>query len=108
MAACNDAGVSCKNSEHLDEAQLEVNKKSVKFKMFQTKEETEEFKNLRFTEFGEIWSDVKPSAKGGFYVAYCKAGQLAIESVNQSGKDYNMVIDLTAGYMLGRNWENCH
>jgi hypothetical protein len=91
-----------------DEAQLEVNKKSVKFKMFQTKEETEEFKNLRFTEFHEIWSDVKPSPKGGFYVAYCKAGQLAIESVNQSGKDYNMVIDLTAGYMLGRNWENCH
>jgi len=91
-----------------DEAQLEVNKKSVKFKMFQTKEETEEFKNLRFTEFGEIWSDVKPSPKGGFYVAYCKAGQLAIEAVNQSGKDYNMVIDLTAGYMLGRNWENCH
>lgn len=108
MAACNGAGVSCKHSEHLDEAQLETNKASVTFKRFETEEQAQAFKDRRLKENGEIWSDIKESPKGGVYVAYCLGGQLAIEAVNESGQDYGMVIDLTAGYMIERSWSGCH
>jgi hypothetical protein len=108
MAACNGAGVSCKHSEHLDEAQLETNKGSVTFKRFETKEEAQAFKDQQFEEEGKIWSDIKDSPRGGVYVAYCLGGQLAVESVNQSGRDYGMVIDLTAGYMVERSWAGTH
>lgn len=107
MAARNGAGVPCKYSELVDEAQLETNKGSVKFKRFQTKEEAQAFKDERLKE-GEIWSDIKDSPKGGVYTAYCKGGHLAVEAVNESGRDYGMVIDLTAGYMVDRNWAGCH
>ena len=90
-----------------DEAQLEVSKQSVKFKRFATKEEAEAFKEDRM-KTGEIWSDIKDSPKGGVYVAYCRAGELAVEAVNESGRDYGMVINLTAGYMLGNSWAMCH
>ena len=108
MAARYGAGMSCKHSEHLDEAQLEVSKKSVQFRRFETKDEAQSFKNEQFNQFGQVWSDIKDSPKGGVYVAYCKAGELAVEAVTQSGRDYGMVIDLTAGYMIERSWAGCH
>lgn len=87
-----------------DEAQSEVSKKSVIFKIFSTEEEAKEFKDAQ----SNIWSDIKPNPKGGFFVAYCRAGELAVESVDQAGKDYGMNVSLTAGYMLGLNWKMCH
>ncbi len=98
-------------NEHItrkDEAQLETNKSSVKFQRFGSKEEAQQFKDLRYEKYGEIWSDIKDSPKGGVYVAYCLGGQLAVEAVNESGRDYGMVIDLTAGYMVERSWAGCH
>lgn len=91
-----------------DEAQLETNKSSVVFKRFETKEQAQAFKDEQWEKDGEIWSDIKDSPKGGVYVAYCLGGHLAVESVNQSGRDYGMVIDLTAGYMVERSWAGCH
>lgn len=91
-----------------DEAQLETNKGSVVFKRFETKEQAQTFKDQQMEEHGKIWSDIKDSPKGGVYVAYCLGGHLAVESVNQSGRDYGMVIDLTAGYMVERSWAGCH
>lgn len=91
-----------------DEAQLEVSKTAVQFKRFAEKEEAQAFKDQRFEQYGEIWSDIKDSPKGGVYVAYCLAGQMAVESVNQSGRDYGMVIELTAGYMVEKSWAGCH
>ena len=91
-----------------DEAQLEVNKAAVQFKRFPEKEEAQAFKDERFEQYGEIWSDIKASPKGGVYVAYCKGGQMAIEAVNESGRDFGMVIDLTAGYMVEKSWAGCH
>lgn len=91
-----------------DEAQLEVNKSSVQFKRFLTKEEAEAFKVREYESSGKVWSDISESPKGGVYVAYCQAGQMAIESVNESGRDYGMVVDLTAGYMVERTWAGCH
>jgi len=91
-----------------DEAQLETNKASVIFKRFETKEQAQAFKDEQWEKEGKIWSDIKDSPKGGVYVAYCLGGHLAVESVNQSGRDYGMVIDLTAGYMVERSWAGCH
>lgn len=87
-----------------DEAQLEVSKSLVKFKMFATEEEAAEFKSTQDI----IWSDIKPSPKGGFYVAYSLAGELAAKAVKQAGDYYKLNVDLTAGYMLGYNWADCH
>jgi hypothetical protein len=33
---------------------------------------------------------------------------MAIEAVNESGRDFGMVIDLTAGYMVEKSWAGCH
>ncbi len=87
-----------------DESQLEVKRSMVKFKTFETEEEAKEFKQSQT----EIWSDIKPSPKGGYFVAYCRAGELAALSVKEAGEYYNLNVELTAGYMLGRNWKDCH
>lgn len=87
-----------------DESQLEVSRGLVTFKQFKTKEEAEEFKKSET----KIWSDIKPSKSGGFYVAYCRPGELAAQSVDEAGKYYKLNVDLTAGYMLGPNWKVCH
>jgi hypothetical protein len=85
-----------------DEAQLEVSKKMVKWKLFATEDEAKAFKKLHPT-----WSDVGHSEKG-YYVGWCKAGELAIESVREAGQYYKLNVELTAGYMLGTNWATCH
>lgn len=88
----------------MDEAQLEVDKSLVRFKMFETKEEAQEFKDSQ----KEIWSDIAKSPKGGYYVAYTRAGELASEAVVEAGRYYKLNVDLSAGYVIGRNWAECH
>lgn len=85
-----------------DEAQLEVTKDLVKWKMFDTEEDAKAFKKDHPT-----WSDVGHSAKG-YYVGYCHAGELATQAVTEAGKYYKLNVELTAGYMLGTTWANCH
>lgn len=87
-----------------DEAQLEVRKELVKFKTFATQEEAETFKQAQT----EVWSDIKESPKGGVYVAYCRPGELAAQAVKEAGEYYNLNVDLTAGYMVHKNWAGCH
>lgn len=87
-----------------DEAQLEVKQEMVQFKVFKTEEEAKEFKEQQ----DKIWSDIKPSPKGGFYVAYCRAGELAAEAVREAGEYYNLNVELTAGYMVNKDWAGCH
>ena len=126
-----------------DEAQLEASKSLFKFKMFthedlnfveyEIKEEKEAeekrckdiidaWKQEQYATTGLIWSDISKIEKGakGWYVAYCKAGQLAVESVSEAGKFYctepepwelnirHDTIDLTAGYIVNRTWAGCH
>tara|TARA_Y100001973_G_scaffold33065_1_gene49746 strand:- start:2850 stop:5417 length:2568 start_codon:yes stop_codon:yes gene_type:complete len=91
-----------------DEAQLEVSKKSVKFKRFETKEDAQVFKHDQQEKEGRIWSDIKDHPRGGVYTAYCRVGELAAISVSEVGRDYDMNVDLTAGYMVGNNWAMCH
>lgn len=87
-----------------DEGQGEVRKEAVKWKMFQ---EEADAKAFRASQTDKLWSDVGHSPKG-FYVGYCRAGELAVESVSEAGKYYNLNVDLTAGYMLGNSWASCH
>lgn len=86
-----------------DEAQGEVDKASVKFKMFKTEEEAIEFKK----EQSEVWSDVQHTDKGWF-VAYCRQGELIAKAVELVNRDFNLNVPLEAGYVLGRNWKDCH
>ena len=106
-----------------DEAQLEASRKLFIFKSFTTKEEAQAWKDQDFIDTGRIWSDISTkdeSKGGGFYIAYCKAGQLAVESVSEAGAFYRTepkpwemnirhdTIDLTAGYIVNSTWAGCH
>lgn len=90
-----------------DEAQLEVHKSLVKWKVHTDKEVIVELKTQLENETGQKWSDVG-HVGDKYYIGYCKAGELAVESVHEAGKYYGLNVDLTAGYMLGTNWASCH
>lgn len=85
-----------------DESQLEISKALVEFKKFSSEEEAKTFKDQDKT-----WSEVIHSDRGWFR-AYCRAGELATQAVLEAGKFYNLNVDLTAGYIIGRNWKECH
>ena len=87
-----------------DEAQIETTKDQVRFKMFDTEDEAEEFK----AKSSHTLSDVGKSKNGKYFLAYCKAGALAVESVKRCGQYYNLSVELTAGYQVGLNWADCH
>lgn len=73
-----------------DEAQLEASARSFEFKSFATKEEAQEFKDNELLN-GKVWSDISKKDEdkgGGVYVAYCKAGHLAVQSVTEAGLFY--------------------
>lgn len=85
-----------------DEVQLETRKSSVVFKKFVSEEAAKAFK-----EEGKIWSDVIHNERG-YFKAYCRAGELAALSVKQAGEYYKLKVPLSAGYIVGRNWAECH
>jgi DNA polymerase I-like protein with 3'-5' exonuclease and polymerase domains len=87
-----------------DEAQLEVRKRAVKFKVFPTEEEAQAYKDTA----DKIWSDIAKAKDGGHFIAYTRAGELASLAVKHAGEHYKLKVDLTAGYMIGRNWKDCH
>jgi hypothetical protein len=86
-----------------DEAQAEVRRSMVTWKKFKTEEECKAFKS----DDGKVWSDPVHNDKGWFR-GYCRAGELAVQSVVEAGRYYKLNVDLSAGYMLGRNWAECH
>ena len=100
-------GRCCVLLELVDESQCEVSKKLVKFKTFPDKESAAKFKEQVEAETGKRWSDVGHYGDK-YYVGYCRAGELAVESVLAAGKYYRLNVDLTAGYMLGNSWKTCH
>jgi DNA polymerase I-like protein with 3'-5' exonuclease and polymerase domains len=109
-----------------DEAQNEVTRASVTFKMFKfegpyeienakgkmelsesamaAKKAAEAFKA---EQTDKVWSDIGHTDKV-FYVAYNRAGELAAKAVNDAGKYYKLKVELTAGYIIGTNWASCH
>ena len=85
-----------------DESNLEVHKSLIKWKTFEKEEDAKAFKKENPT-----WSEIGHSDKG-FYLGYCKAGELASLAVKQSGEYYKLNVTLSADYMLGRNWAETH
>lgn len=85
-----------------DEAQYELNKELVKFKLFKTEDEAKEFK-----KHNPDWSDISHSEKG-YYCAYCEPMLLAVQSVKEAGEYYKLNVELTAGYIINRSWAGCH
>ena len=86
----------------MDEAQYEISKDLVKFKIFRTEEEAKEFKKLN-----KDWSDISHSDKG-FYCGYSLPGIMAVEAVREAGEYYKLNVELTAGYIIGYSWKSCH
>ena len=87
-----------------DEAQCEVSKELVTFKMFQTEQEAQGFKDGE----SKVWSDIGHAKDGRYFVAYTLAGELAAQAVTEAGEWFGLEVPLTAGYILGQNWGNCH
>lgn len=87
----------------MDEAQSELSKELAKFKTFNTKEEAE-----AFNDPDKVWSDVGEGKDGKWYRAWSRAGELAVEAVREAGEEFKLNIDLSAGYMIHRNWAGTH
>lgn len=79
-----------------------MRRSAVTFKKFSSEKEAKEFK-----EKGKTWSDVIHNDKGWFK-AYNRSGELATRAVKESGEYYNLNVELTAGYIIGTTWANCH
>ena len=86
-----------------DEANLEVRRSMVQWRKFASEDECKAWKS----EDGKIWSDPVHNERGWFR-GYCRAGELATIAVTEAGKWYKLNVELTAGYMLGRNWAETH
>lgn len=91
-----------------DEAQIEVTKDLVKFKRFATKEECQAFRKEQREETGLIWSEEHESPKGGWFVAYSKPGELVVRAVEETTKYYKLRVPLSADYVVGASWADCH
>lgn len=85
-----------------DEAQFEVHKSLIKWKLFKTEEEAKEFRKVNPT-----WSEIGHNGKG-YYLGYCLAGELIQKAVKETSKYYKLNVTLSADYILGRNWAECH
>jgi len=94
-----------------DEAQLEVKRDMVEFKTFPLSqyesEEAAEVACKLFKKEHPDWSDIGHTDKM-YFVAYCRAGVLATESVREAGEYYKLNVPLSAGYILGTTWASCH
>lgn len=108
-----------------DESQLEVKRQQMTWKVFkfdgpleieidgemkqspQAEAAEKAAKDFKKAQTDKIWSDVGHT-DNAYYVGYCRAGELAVEAVNEAGAYYKLNVPLTAGYMLGTNWATCH
>ena len=91
----------------MDEAQLEVTKDLVKFKIFESKEIAKAWKQKHEQMDNKLYSNVG-EIDGKVFVGYSIAGELASRAIKQAGEYYKLRIDLSAGYDIGRNWAECH
>ena len=91
-----------------DESQIEVVKSLVKFKTFSTKEQCNEFRLQEKEHSGKIWSEAHESPKGGWFVAYSRVGELVVKAVEETSSFYNLNVPLSADYVVGRSWADCH
>lgn len=105
-----------------DEAQSEVSKGLVKFKTFRYEDSLDvkesegihkrmkalvQGKKDQLQKDGSIWSDISHTDTH-YYIAHSIVGEIASRAVKLAGEYYKLKVDLTAGYVIGRNWAECH
>lgn len=85
-----------------DEAQMEIHKSLVKWKLFKTEEEA-----IAFKKESEGWSAIGHSDKG-WYVGKSIVADLAVEAANETSELYGLNVPLGIEFIFGRNWGECH
>lgn len=85
-----------------DEAQFEVVKKLVTWKVFTSEDEAKQFKK---TNSG--WSEVGHSGDKWF-VGKSKVDELLLEAVDEVNKTFKLNVPLGVEYVYGNSWGNCH
>lgn len=100
-----------------DEAQVEVSKKLItQWKLFpvanwkdedEVKAAEKACKAFKAEQTDKLWSEVGHTDKG-YFVGYCRAGELASQAVTMAGEYYKLNVSLTAGYNIGRTWAETH
>jgi hypothetical protein len=87
-----------------DEAQVELHKSLVKWKLFKTEDEAKEFKKV---DEAKVWSAIGHSDKG-WYVGKSIVADLAVEAANETSTMYELNVPLGIEFIFGRNWGECH
>jgi predicted phage tail protein len=90
-------------SQH-DEAQIEESLENFKFKVFDTEEEAISFRN----EENRFWSEIITGKNNKFVLAWSPSAELIKEAVDLTNKKFKLNVALSAGYMVGHNWEQTH
>lgn len=91
----------------MDEGQDEVTKDLVKLKTFETKEEAINWRNKYEKQTGKMLSDIG-HINGVWYTGYSRAGEIAAIAVKLAGEFYNLNVPLSSGYVIGKDWSQCH
>lgn len=106
-----------------DEAQCEMHKSLVKWKVYKVKEWTKKDEKGKEVDSDEVvaykkeiaafkaenphWSEIGHTDKA-LYIGYCEAGRLIQEAVAETSAYYKLNVNLSADYILGRTWAECH
>lgn len=94
----------CSMVEYHDESQLAFNPSIIKYKVFETKEEAEQYKNNE----GQC-SAVKKSKDDKYFIAL--PNDISISTENAIKKTKNLLklnVDLGYEWVVGRTWGDCH
>lgn len=91
-----------------DESQLRERFEDVKVKTFKTKEEAVEWKQAWEAKTGSLLSNVRKLDNDTYKVYYARSGELAVLSILEGGRYYNLNVELTSAYDVGETWGSCH
>jgi hypothetical protein len=87
-----------------DEAQLEESLSRFKFKLFETKEAANDYRD----NAERVWGEPAKGKNGQWVLAWSRASELIQEAVTMTSEYYKLNVPLTAGYIVGNNWRDCH
>lgn len=85
-----------------DEAQIEVSKSLVEWKVFSGEQEAKTFKNT-----SEGWSEVGHQGSK-YFVGKSLVSDLLVEAVNETTAKLKLNIPLGVEYVYGTGWHSCH
>ena len=90
-----------------DESVIDESRESIRVWMYPSEEQAKAFKSKTEKVSGKILSEI--IHKGDkFAVVYSPAGELAVKSIKFGGEFYKLNVELTSGYLVGKNWSEIH